>query len=244
MNETTALTPAVIALGGGTALYGGIYLYEHRRETAMRASRETYSLVFPVGTDPGAAWPLCGRWPGLGHPSGSRWVRVSVLWPPLRPRGPRGASAGRSPEARTGASHRHRGPGDRVSDGRGLCRALARDADALAHAPGPGPGRQSAGRSGCARPTCAGRPCGRRREGVMIATLGVTAPVSPPADVMLVDPGNFIARMERCASIAWPGRRPTPAYDRVEAQRALDRDAYLLDPVGLRWLPALALHEL
>ncbi len=55
MNETTALTPAVIALGGGTALYGGIYLYEHRRETAMRASRETYSLVFPVGTDPGAA---------------------------------------------------------------------------------------------------------------------------------------------------------------------------------------------
>ncbi len=55
MNETTALTPAVIALGGGTALYGGIYLHEHRRETAMRASRETYSLVFPVGTDPGAA---------------------------------------------------------------------------------------------------------------------------------------------------------------------------------------------
>ena len=55
MNETTALTPAVVALGGGTALIGGIYLHEHRRETAMRASRQAYSLLFPVGTDPGAA---------------------------------------------------------------------------------------------------------------------------------------------------------------------------------------------
>ena len=55
MNETTALTPAVIGLGGGTTLLGGIYLYEYRRETAMRASRETYSVVFPVGTDPAAA---------------------------------------------------------------------------------------------------------------------------------------------------------------------------------------------
>jgi hypothetical protein len=55
MNETTALTPAFVALGGGSALIGGIYLHEHRRETAMRASRRAYSLLFPVGTDPGAA---------------------------------------------------------------------------------------------------------------------------------------------------------------------------------------------
>lgn len=50
--------------------------------------------------------------------------------------------------------------------------------------------------------------------------------------------------MERCSVIAWPDRHPTPAYDRLSAQRDLDRDAFLLDPVGLRWLPALALNEL
>jgi hypothetical protein len=81
-------------------------------------------------------------------------------------------------------------------------------------------------------------------EGVLIAAVGVTAAPSVPAEIMLVDPASFIARMERCAAIAWPDRHPTPAYDRVAAQRALDRDAYLLDPVGLRWLPSLALHEL
>ena len=55
MNESTALIPAAVAAGGGTALLGGIYLHEHRRESAMRASRQAYSLVFPIGTDPGAA---------------------------------------------------------------------------------------------------------------------------------------------------------------------------------------------
>jgi hypothetical protein len=81
-------------------------------------------------------------------------------------------------------------------------------------------------------------------EGLMIAAVGGTAPTTVPSGVMLVEPADFIARLERSASIAWPDRLPRPSYDRVQVQRDLERDAFLLDPVGLRWLPSLALHEL
>lgn len=81
-------------------------------------------------------------------------------------------------------------------------------------------------------------------EGLLLATLGSDGhPVAPPTAVLL-NPEDLIARMERCSVIAWPDRRPVPAYDRLGAQRDLDRDAFLLDPVGLRWLPTLALNEL
>lgn len=85
---------------------------------------------------------------------------------------------------------------------------------------------------------------GGEAEGVLIAPLGVSPRLHPPPTVMLIGPEELIARMERCAVIAWPDRRPTPAFDRLSAQRDLDRDAFLLDPMGLRWLPALALNEL
>lgn len=81
-------------------------------------------------------------------------------------------------------------------------------------------------------------------EGIMIAALGGVPPSPVPSDVMLVQPSELIARLERSASVAWPDRTPQPAYDRMQTQRDLERDAYLLDPVGLRWLPSLALHEL
>lgn len=81
-------------------------------------------------------------------------------------------------------------------------------------------------------------------EGMLIAALGAPTDVDIPATVLLVTPDELIARMERCTAIAWPNRRPVPAYERVAVQRDLDRDAFLLDPVGLRWLPALALNEL
>lgn len=81
-------------------------------------------------------------------------------------------------------------------------------------------------------------------EGVLVAACGAADGLAVPSTVMLVLPEELIARMERCSVIAWPDRRPTPAYDRLSAQRDLDRDAFLLDPVGLRWLPALALNEL
>jgi len=81
-------------------------------------------------------------------------------------------------------------------------------------------------------------------EGVLVAARGVAAGIGVPTGVMLVTPEMFIARLERSASIEWPDRTPRPASDRLALQRDLDRDAYLLDPVGLRWLPSLALNEL
>lgn len=81
-------------------------------------------------------------------------------------------------------------------------------------------------------------------EAVLLACVGMAHSIQVPAPVMLVGPDELIARMERCAVIAWPDRRPVPAYDRLTVQRDLDRDAFLLDPVGLRWLPSLALNEL
>jgi len=81
-------------------------------------------------------------------------------------------------------------------------------------------------------------------DGLLLAPLGFDGqPVAPPG-VMLIAPDELVARMERCSVIAWPDRRPVPAYDRLSVQRDLDRDAFLLDPVGLRWLPSLALNEL
>jgi hypothetical protein len=81
-------------------------------------------------------------------------------------------------------------------------------------------------------------------EGILLTPLGTDGPLQPPATIMVIDADELIARMERCTSIAWPDREPVPAYERVAAQRDLERDAFLLDPAGLRWLPTLALNEL
>jgi len=56
-------------------------------------------------------------------------------------------------------------------------------------------------------------------------------------------PDEIIARLERCPMVIWNDRKPAPAYMRVAAQRELDQVAFLLDPVGLRWLPSLSRNE-
>lgn len=81
-------------------------------------------------------------------------------------------------------------------------------------------------------------------DGALIAPLGVADGITATARVAIVDPAALIARLERSALIAWPDRRPTPAYDRVDTLRRLASGAALLDPVGIRWLPTLALNEL
>jgi hypothetical protein len=103
-----------------------------------------------------------------------------------------------------------------------------------------GAGRRAAGRR---PPGRAGRAGGRRRRRA-IAPLGVADGITVAARVAVVRPEALIARLERSALIAWPDRRPTPAYDRVGTLRWLESDAALLDPVGIRWLPTLALNEL
>ncbi len=81
-------------------------------------------------------------------------------------------------------------------------------------------------------------------EGVLLAALGSVGQLCLPTTIVVVDADQLIARLERCTSIAWPDRRPAPAYKRVAVQRDLERDAFLLDPAGLRWLPTLAFNEL
>jgi hypothetical protein len=45
------LVPALVAAGGGSALMGSIWGYEHKREADMRASRVRLALRFPAGVD-------------------------------------------------------------------------------------------------------------------------------------------------------------------------------------------------
>jgi hypothetical protein len=81
-------------------------------------------------------------------------------------------------------------------------------------------------------------------DGVLVAPLGTDGNVAVPSQIALVEPAELIARLERSALVAWLDRKPAPAYQRIAAMRTLEREAALLDPVGLRWLPTLALNEL
>ena len=53
MNE--AIVPSLVAASSGSALLGGIWLHERRRDEAMRASMSPLSLRFPSGLEPAGA---------------------------------------------------------------------------------------------------------------------------------------------------------------------------------------------
>jgi hypothetical protein len=80
-------------------------------------------------------------------------------------------------------------------------------------------------------------------EAAFFAPHGAESSLSVPNGVTLVLPDEIIARLERCPMIVWTDHKPAPAYVRVAAQRELDQVAFLLDPVGLRWLPSLSRNE-
>jgi hypothetical protein len=81
-------------------------------------------------------------------------------------------------------------------------------------------------------------------DGMLFAPLALDATVEVPERIALIEPPELVARLERSPLVAWPDRKPVPAYERIAAMRSLERDAALLDPLGLRWLPSLALNEL
>jgi hypothetical protein len=82
-------------------------------------------------------------------------------------------------------------------------------------------------------------------EGMLLATQDTAAPnVQLPVSVSVISATEMIARLERSALVAWKERQPFPSYELLATQRTLDRDASFLDPVGIRWLPTLALNEL
>lgn len=81
-------------------------------------------------------------------------------------------------------------------------------------------------------------------DGLMLAPLGVDDDLHVPPQVVLIHADDLIRRLERTPLIGWAGDVPFPAYDRLDALSHLGADAALLDPVGIRWLPILALNEL
>jgi hypothetical protein len=61
------LTPAVIAAGGGTAMFAGIAALEHKRYSQMRRSRVRRKLRFPISLDPLRAFATLDALSGLPH---------------------------------------------------------------------------------------------------------------------------------------------------------------------------------
>lgn len=81
-------------------------------------------------------------------------------------------------------------------------------------------------------------------EGTMIAAHGLSGACTPDAVVRLIEPEELIARLQRSALIAWPGRKPELAFEHLAGPRRLTQAAAMVDVVGIRWLPTLALDEL
>jgi hypothetical protein len=60
--------PTLIATGGiGSAMLGGIGIYEHRRDSRMRVSRARLALRFPVGLEPANAFAALDALSGLPY---------------------------------------------------------------------------------------------------------------------------------------------------------------------------------
>jgi len=65
--QSGELLPAFVAAGGGGALLASIAVHERRREAAMRNSRLSYSVIFPLGVSDHAALAALGSLTGLGN---------------------------------------------------------------------------------------------------------------------------------------------------------------------------------
>ena len=67
MSDLSPLAPALVAAGGGSAMLGGIWAYERRRDEAMRTSRVRLDLRFPAGLEPLRAYAALDTLSGLGY---------------------------------------------------------------------------------------------------------------------------------------------------------------------------------
>lgn len=73
------LIPAVVAAGGGSALLGSIYFFEHRELAAVRAGRERLEMRFPRGLRDQAAMAALGQLAGL--PDRSELIAETIVSP-------------------------------------------------------------------------------------------------------------------------------------------------------------------
>jgi hypothetical protein len=65
-----------------------------------------------------------------------------------------------------------------------------------------------------------------------------------PRSIRIIPPDEIAARITASALVRWEGDIPTIAPDRLELDIELSNESALLDPVGIQWLPSLALNEL
>ena len=81
-------------------------------------------------------------------------------------------------------------------------------------------------------------------EALVLAARSVDAAVVPPVGVHLVPPEELAFRITSSPLVEWSPGTPIPAVSRIKLFLDLAETTAMLDPVGLQWLPAVALNEL
>jgi len=81
-------------------------------------------------------------------------------------------------------------------------------------------------------------------EALVLTGSGVDGPISAPVGIWVIPPAELAARITSSPLVSWSEGAPDIATDRLELLFDLTQTASLLDPVGIQWLPALALNEL
>ena len=87
------------------------------------------------------------------------------------------------------------------------------------------------------------RACGAF-DAIVIATTPQPSLPDLPDQVRVVSPGELVSRIVGSSLTIWDEGRPRLAVDRLELALRLTEQARTIDPVGIEWLPALALNEM
>ena len=80
--------------------------------------------------------------------------------------------------------------------------------------------------------------------GLVVPPRGIAENAIIPDGLHVVPPAELASRIARSSLVEWDEATPTPALERLELFLGLADTAALLDPVGIQWLPSLALNEL
>ncbi len=81
-------------------------------------------------------------------------------------------------------------------------------------------------------------------EALVISAEEMSPTLTPPLGVHLVSPNEFANRITSSPIVEWIDDMPRVSVDRLGLLIALDELTGLLDPIGIQWLPSLALNEL
>lgn len=79
--------------------------------------------------------------------------------------------------------------------------------------------------------------------GSLVLSTVESASIAPPPGVVFIPPAATADRITSSALATWEDSRPSLAIDRLDLALRL-AEVRILDPVGIQWLPTLALNEL